>query len=202
MSFSRGSFFKKFSVSCWDLAWGVEWNTNGKLDIRTKGIVDKCSDLKCTKKYALAEGPKLGGGVKVGQSLPPPTPPVSLCLLRAWSWIALCTTDRTTWFQMKAEMQRLSSDRLWEKVSGEVCFFFSNFLILSLIVDSFTADFVSVLYNWKIKRDLPVSWSLIEILSHDIRRQEITCSPSQGWRPRRPWGWTSVNDDFYLTPGY
>jgi len=27
---------------------------------RTKGIVDKCSDLTCTKKYALTEGPKQG----------------------------------------------------------------------------------------------------------------------------------------------
>ena len=37
-------------------------NTNGKLETRTKGIVDKCSDLTCTKKYALTEGPKRGGG--------------------------------------------------------------------------------------------------------------------------------------------
>ena len=28
--------------------------------------------------------------------------------------------------------------------------------------------------NWKIKRNLPVSWSWIEILSHDNRRREIT----------------------------
>ena len=31
--------------------------------------------------------------------------------------------------------------------------------------------------NWKIKRDLPVSWSLIEIISPDIRRRENTCPP-------------------------
>ena len=31
--------------------------------------------------------------------------------------------------------------------------------------------------NWKIKRDLPVSWSLIEIISPDIRRREKTCPP-------------------------
>ena len=33
-------------------------NTNGELELRTKGSVDKCSDLTCTKKYALTEGPK------------------------------------------------------------------------------------------------------------------------------------------------
>ena len=51
----------------------VKVNTNGKLETRTKGIVDKCSDLTCTKKYALTEGAK-GGGVNVGQSLSPPPP--------------------------------------------------------------------------------------------------------------------------------
>ena len=51
----------------------VKVNTNGKLETRTKGIVDKCSDLTCTKKYALTEGPKRGGrGVNVGYSLSPP----------------------------------------------------------------------------------------------------------------------------------
>ena len=40
----------------------VKVNTNGKLETRTKGIVDKCSDLTCTKKYAFAEGPKWEGG--------------------------------------------------------------------------------------------------------------------------------------------
>ena len=40
----------------------VKVNTNGKLETRTKGIVDKCSDLTCTKKYALTEGAKGGGG--------------------------------------------------------------------------------------------------------------------------------------------
>ena len=62
----------------------VKVNTNGKLETRTKGIVDKCSDLTCTKKYALTEGAKGWGGVNVGQSLSPP-PPVILCLLRAWN---------------------------------------------------------------------------------------------------------------------
>ena len=53
----------------------VKVNTNGKLETRTKGIVDKCSDLTCTKKYALTEGPKQGGGggVNVGHSLSPPS---------------------------------------------------------------------------------------------------------------------------------
>ena len=52
----------------------VKVNTNGKLETRTKGIVDKCSDLTCTKKYALTEGLKQGGGgVNVGHSLSPPS---------------------------------------------------------------------------------------------------------------------------------
>lgn len=59
----------------------VKVNTNGKLETRTKGIVDKCSDLKCTKKYALTEGPKAAGGVTVSHSLT--SPPLILCLLRA-----------------------------------------------------------------------------------------------------------------------
>ena len=59
----------------------IKVNTNGKLETRTKGIVDKCSDLTCTKKYVLAEGPEYGGwGVNVGHSL---SSPVILCLLRA-----------------------------------------------------------------------------------------------------------------------
>ena len=40
----------------------VKVNTNGKLETRTKGIVDKFSDLTCTKKYALTEGPAQGEG--------------------------------------------------------------------------------------------------------------------------------------------
>ena len=40
----------------------VKVNTSGKLETRTKGIVDKCSDLTCTRKYASTEGPKSGGG--------------------------------------------------------------------------------------------------------------------------------------------
>ena len=51
----------------------VKVNTNGKLETRTKGIVDKCSDLTCTKKYALTEGPNPGAGVNVGHSLSPPS---------------------------------------------------------------------------------------------------------------------------------
>ena len=54
----------------------VKVNTNdGKL-----GIVDKSSDLTCTKKYALTEGPKRVGELMwVTRS----APPVILCLLRA-----------------------------------------------------------------------------------------------------------------------
>ena len=48
-------------------------NTKGELETRTKGIVDKCSDLICTKKYALTEGPKRGGGFNLGHSLSPPS---------------------------------------------------------------------------------------------------------------------------------
>ena len=50
----------------------VKVNTNGKLETRTKAIVDKCGDLTCTKKNALTEGPKPGeGGVNEGHSLAP-----------------------------------------------------------------------------------------------------------------------------------
>ena len=51
----------------------VKVNTNGKLETTTKGIVDKCSDLTCTKKYPFTEGPKPwgGGGVNVGHLLAP-----------------------------------------------------------------------------------------------------------------------------------
>ena len=57
----------------------VKVNTNGKLETRTKGIVDKFSDLTCTKKYALTEGAKRGELIWATRS----APPVILCLLRA-----------------------------------------------------------------------------------------------------------------------
>ena len=60
----------------------VKVNTNKKLETRTKGIVDKCSDLTCTKKYALTEGPKQGGGGELMWATRS-APPVILCLLRA-----------------------------------------------------------------------------------------------------------------------
>ena len=45
--------FEKFPAN--DIAnkffFFVKVNTNGKLETRTKGILDKCSDLACTKKY-------------------------------------------------------------------------------------------------------------------------------------------------------
>ena len=57
----------------------IEVNTNRKLETRTKGIVNNCSALTCTKKYALTEGPKRGGGggggggvVNVGHPLSSP----------------------------------------------------------------------------------------------------------------------------------
>ena len=59
----------------------VKVNTNGKLETRTKGIVDKCSDLTCTKKYALTEGAKGGGELMWANRS---APPVILCLLRAF----------------------------------------------------------------------------------------------------------------------
>ena len=54
----------------------VKVNTNGKLETRTKGTVDKCSDLTCTKKYASTEGPKSGGRelMRTTGSAPPPSP--------------------------------------------------------------------------------------------------------------------------------
>ena len=39
----------------------VKVNTSGILETRTKGIVDKCSDLTCTRKYASTEGSESGG---------------------------------------------------------------------------------------------------------------------------------------------
>ena len=59
----------------------VKVNTNGKLETRTKGIADKCSDLTCTKKYALTEGPKRGVGKLMWATRS--ALPVILCLLRA-----------------------------------------------------------------------------------------------------------------------
>ena len=50
-----------------------------KIRDKTRGIVHNCSDLTCTKKYALTEGPKRGGGgweaggINVGYSLSPPS---------------------------------------------------------------------------------------------------------------------------------
>ena len=45
----------------------------------------QCSDVTCTKKYALTKGPKRGGGggVNLGHTLSAP-PPIVLFLLRAW----------------------------------------------------------------------------------------------------------------------
>ena len=58
-----------------------------KIRDKTRGIVHNCSDLTCTKKYALTEGPQWGrGGGEImwaTRSAPPP-PPVIFCLLRAW----------------------------------------------------------------------------------------------------------------------
>ena len=66
----------------------VKVNTNGKLETRTKGIVDKCSDLTCTKKYALTERPKHEGGreVNVGHSLSPPSHFMLATGLKSCSW--------------------------------------------------------------------------------------------------------------------
>ena len=59
----------------------VKVNTNGKLETRTKGIADKCSDLTCTKKYALTGGPKRGVGKLMWATRS--ALPVILCLLQA-----------------------------------------------------------------------------------------------------------------------
>ena len=54
----------------------VKVNTNGKLEARTKSILDKCSDLTCTKQYSLTDGPKRrGGGSYYGPLARPPPPP-------------------------------------------------------------------------------------------------------------------------------
>ena len=53
--FSANDIPNKFSISS-------KSEHKRKIETRTKGIVDKCSDLTCTKKYALTEGPKRGGG--------------------------------------------------------------------------------------------------------------------------------------------
>ena len=39
---------------------------------KTRAIVPNCSDLTCTKKYGLTEGPSLGWEINVGYSLSPP----------------------------------------------------------------------------------------------------------------------------------
>ena len=72
----------------------VKVNTNGKLETRTKGIVDECSDLTRTKKYALAEGPKWG--VHVGHSLSSPSHFMLATGLRI-VYLRLCETARP-WF--------------------------------------------------------------------------------------------------------
>ena len=53
-----------------------------KLEARTKSILDKCSDLTCTKQYAVTEGPKRGceGGGELMWATRS-APPVMLCLL-------------------------------------------------------------------------------------------------------------------------
>ena len=53
----------------------VKVNTNGKLETRTKDIVDKFSDLTYTKKYALTEGP--ANLMWATHSAPPPPRPQS-----------------------------------------------------------------------------------------------------------------------------
>ena len=69
---NRKQLFGKFSAN--DIPntflYFVKVHTNGKLETKTKGIVDKCSDLACTKKYALRGE---GGGVNMGHSLSPPS---------------------------------------------------------------------------------------------------------------------------------
>ena len=46
VKFSANDIANKSSISS-------KCNTNRKLETRTKGIVDKCCDLTCTKKYTL-----------------------------------------------------------------------------------------------------------------------------------------------------
>ena len=57
-----------------------------KIRGKTSSIVHNCSDLTCTKKYALTEEPKWVGGGGMGGEVMWATrsaPPVIFCLLRA-----------------------------------------------------------------------------------------------------------------------
>ena len=54
-----------------------------KIRDKTRGIVHNCSDLTCTKKYALTEGPKRGRGGGKLMWATRSAPPVIFCLLRA-----------------------------------------------------------------------------------------------------------------------
>ena len=74
---NRKQLFGKFSVNDIPNKFSISSNQHGKLE--TRGIVDKCSDRTCTKKYALTERAKGGELMWATRS----APPVNLCLLRA-----------------------------------------------------------------------------------------------------------------------
>ena len=58
---NRKQLFGRFSAN--DMTSSLFRQSQHKRKIRdkTRGIVHNCSDLTCTKKYALTEGPKRGG---------------------------------------------------------------------------------------------------------------------------------------------
>ena len=58
---NQKQFFAKFSANDIPNKFSI-LSKSTQQATRTKGIVDKCSDLTCTKKYALTEGPKRAGG--------------------------------------------------------------------------------------------------------------------------------------------
>ena len=112
---------------------------------------NKCSDLTCTKKYALTEGPKRGGGGNVGHSLSPPShfmfatglkrqihltsvlthwwPTCDIATSSAWDTVflleqTLCATGTFAVFTAWREPAKLTRVQLCKLVSGQnVCNF-------------------------------------------------------------------------------
>ena len=62
--------------------WAAETTPLKKIH-KARGIAHNCSDMTCTKKYALTEGPKRGGAELMWTTRS--APPLIFCLLRAWN---------------------------------------------------------------------------------------------------------------------
>ena len=71
---SRKQLFGKFSVNDIPNKFSIFCQSQHKRKIRdkTRGSVHNCSDLTCTKKYALTEGPKWGGELMWATCSAPP----------------------------------------------------------------------------------------------------------------------------------